>query len=620
MSEEQKVRIQYNKNLTKASEAYASGAAKAESDFSMGLLQDIQGQGKDSLRSAIKQELFDRMSNKEKLGKTAGGITNIELSEKLAAMSSKEKEDLLTSLKSRNAGVENEINEILGNRQLIYNNQINTLEKQKTLSDGQSEAQKTLNEKIAQQKDLMVDVNKEMQDYIRGLDNAAQSRAIASEITAARFGVRPQTQEATFAEQQRLVKERQQGIRESYTKSAISEMQKLATDKGLTKEQRLKIAADPSELKGMSSAAIDSMEKSFKLRSGSRKITMLEQLIKNSPTDTEAQKKLQISRKQELDELKTLEQSIADAKAQTSKQEDDIIAKLEEQKNKVEERISKEKKLQEIREAEYARRTGSGAFSEGIKDAGIEMEKRVAMMDYELGNNIPMKFADGLAQAMQATLNQTENLGDALMGIASNFLQAIQSALLQKAAYQIVGGVGSSTGLFSKGGGVRNYSRGGGVPAMVTNGEYVMSGDAVSKYGGAFMHSLNAGGKIPGYANGGAAPGSAIAENFGGGRGFASGRAYQSKAMSSFFYTQSQNVGLQEDEQSLMGVLQEEERKRQEAAAKKAKKKQFIQQLIGTALSAGLTAGLTNAIKGGDLTKSAISKSTLALTALELKV
>ena len=78
MSEEQKVRIQYNKNLTKASEAYASGAAKAESDFSMGLLQDIQGQGKDSLRSAIKQELFARMSKEETKGKTAGDITNIE--------------------------------------------------------------------------------------------------------------------------------------------------------------------------------------------------------------------------------------------------------------------------------------------------------------------------------------------------------------------------------------------------------------------------------------------------------------------------------------------------------------------------------------------------------------
>jgi TP901 family phage tail tape measure protein len=592
MSEEQKVRIQYNKNLTKASEAYASGAAKAKSDFSMGLLQDIQGQGKDSLRSAIKQELFKRMSDREKSGKDAGGITNIKLSEKLAEMSSKEKEDLLTSLKSRNPGVENEINEILGNRQLIYDNQINTLGKQKTLSDGQSLSQKNLNEKIAKQKDLMVDVNREMQDYIRGLDNAAQSRAIASEITAARFGARPQTQGAIFTEQGRLTEERKKTIRTDYAKSATSQIKKLADDMGLTEEQIKQVIQKPSLLKGMPSKPISSMEEDL----GSLQFSAF------------AEEKGSDKHKSLLEQIEELEQSIASAKSETAKKSDRITKILQGDLKITKEKLSKEDKLLEIRKDEYTRRTGPDAFGEGIKDAGIEMEKRVAMMDYELAKNIPMKFADGLAQAMQATLNQTENLGDALMGIASNFLQAIQSALLQKAAYQIVGGVGASTGLFSKGGGVRNYSRGGGVPAMVTNGEYVMSGDAVSKYGGAFMHSLNAGGKIPGYANGGAAPGSAIAENFGGGRGFASGRAYQSKAMSSFFYTQSQNVGLKEDEQSLMGVLREEERKRQEAAAKKAKKKQFIQQLIGTALSAGLTAGLTNAIKGGDLTKSAISK------------
>jgi hypothetical protein len=576
MSEEQKVRIQYNKNLTKASEAYASGAAKAESDFSMGLLQDIQGQGKDSLRAAIKQELFDRMSAEEKLGKTAEGITNVELSGKLAAMSSKEKEELLTSLKEKNKGIDNEVNEILGNRKLIYDNQINTLEKQKTLSDSQSDAQKTLNEKIAQQKDLMVDVNREMQNYIRGLDNAAQSRAIASEITAARFGARPQTQGAIFAEQGRLAEERKKNINTEYAKSATSQLKSLADTLGLDEKQRKQIIQSPDRLKGMSAKAISSMEEDL----GSLQFSAF------------AEEKGSDKHKSLLEQIEELEQSIASAKSETAKKSDRITKILQGDLKITKEKLSKEDKLLEIRKDEYTRRTGPDAFGEGIKDAGIEMEKRVAMMDYELAKNIPMKFADGLAQAMQATLNQTENLGDALMGIASNFLQAIQSALLQKAAYQIVGGVGASTGLFSKGGGVRNYSRGGGVPAMVTNGEYVMGGDAVSKYGGAFMHSLNAGGKIPGYANGGAAPGSAIAENFGGGRGFASGRAYQSKAMSSFFYTQSQNVGLKEDEQSLMGVLQEEERKRQEAAAKKAKKKQFIQQLIGTALTAGLTYGM----------------------------
>jgi hypothetical protein len=255
------------------------------------------------------------------------------------------------------------------------------------------------------------------------------------------------------------------------------------------------------------------------------------------------------------------------------------------------------KEEQAARERMRQRMTGPGAFSRGFKDVQGEMRDTVESFNYQLGDVVATNFRDGIAEAMKVGLNGAEDLDEALMQVASNFLSAIQNAFLQNAANAIVSAIPMPGGK-SRGGSIRNYSRGGGVPAMVTNGEYVMSGDAVSKYGGAFMHSLNAGGKIPGYANGGAAPGSAIAENFGGGRGFASGRAYQSKAMSSFFYTQSQNVGLKEDEQSLMGVLREEERKRQEAAAKKAKKKAFIQQLIGTALSAGLSYGMGSLMKG----------------------
>ena len=125
---------------------------------------------------------------------------------------------------------------------------------------------------------------------------------------------------------------------------------------------------------------------------------------------------------------------------------------------------------------------------------------------------------------------------------------------------------------------MRKYSRGGGVPAMVSNGEYVMSRDAVAKYGGSFMHGLNAGGKIPRFSNGGA-PGSALAANFGGGRGYESGRVYQNRAMSGFFYRQSGNVGLAEDTSALQGILAEEERKRQEAEARRQAKKAKRRQL-----------------------------------------
>ena len=148
---------------------------------------------------------------------------------------------------------------------------------------------------------------------------------------------------------------------------------------------------------------------------------------------------------------------------------------------------------------------------------------------------------------------------------------------------------------------------------MVTDGEYVMGRDAVNKYGGSFMHSLNAGGSIPGFSNGGNAPGSALAANFGGGRGYKSGRAHQRKSMSGFFYSQSGNVGLEADRESLLGELAAEERARQAALAKKAKKRALIKQLIGTVASIGIgmaAQGVFGAGGGGELAMD--SKSILA--------
>jgi hypothetical protein len=188
---------------------------------------------------------------------------------------------------------------------------------------------------------------------------------------------------------------------------------------------------------------------------------------------------------------------------------------------------------------------------------------------------------------MQAAINKADDLSDVMNNIAMNFLGAIQKAYLGKAADAIVGALP-----FSSGGGVRKYSKGGGVPAMVTNGEYVMGRDAVKKYGGGFMHRLNAGGKLPGYSNGGkpdeAQPGSALAANFGGGEGYNTGKRYQTQAMSGFFYSgQSGNLGLQEDTQYTKGIIQERMRKE---AEKKAKKRALMQMIVGTALSMGVGA------------------------------
>jgi len=353
-------------------------------------------------------------------------------------------------------------------------------------------------------------------------------------------------------------------------------------------------------------------------------------------------------------------------------------------------------------------RTGPKAFQYGFAAEQEKMRRSADELDHQLGTIVATNFRDGLVSGMQAAINQAEDLDDVLNNVAMNFLQAIQGAYLTNIANQIVGNI-PMPGAKYRGGAIRNYSRGGGVPAMVTDGEYVMGRDAVNKYGGAFMHSLNAGGTIPGLSNGGRsvgdffknppsqglseifgkpiqgqkystdikgainssrssrrvfgseigvgrsnflgqAPsrdvfdainpagggfmskilemlfspfkslgsffkipgfndggevGSALAANFGGARVYESGRKYQSKPMSSMFYAgQTQTLGLQEDSREIQEIMSEESRKRQEALQermkKKAKKRALINQLIGTAVSMGVSQMMNSIDFGGD--------------------
>jgi TP901 family phage tail tape measure protein len=593
ISEEQKVRIKYNKSLLKASEVYEAGAEEAAKAYKTGLIQDITS--KPAMQQELKKELF---------GGEAGDKTMVDVTGKLAKMQAKELEAILLKI----GKTQQEANEIVSNRNLLYENAIDTLKKQETLTNKRSQLERDLNMKLAERKTLMEDINREMNSYVGNLDYASKLRGISSELQAARFAAGPaRTQQEIFAEQQRLVGERQQNIQSEYIKGALSATKSFADKVGLSEEQRMQIIQDPSKLSEISATAISAQEEVLKSKAGYDPSLYIKKLTENTTkrqeqltefstrpeVDQKTYKKqyeeAQKTQKKELEELqllKTLQQSINDAKAEQTKESKKITEELERQIGLKDAEISKEEKLQRIREKEYARKTGPGAFGEGMKDARIEMGKQVKMMDYELGKRIPTAFADGLAGAMTDAINGTKSIKEGLMDAAISFLGMIQQAMMQKMAYQMVGAMG-----FSRGGNVRNYSRGGGVPAMVSNGEYVMGRDAVAKYGGAFMHGMNAGGRIPGFSNGGA-PGSALASNFGGGRGYASGRAYQGKAMSGAFYAQSGNIGLAEDTSALQGILAEEERKRQEAEAKRQAKKAKRRQLLGMVASIGLMYGL----------------------------
>ena len=605
ISEQAKVQNKYLLAMNKARESYESGSRTAAETLKTGIIGDIDKS--QSLEVALKQKLF------KDIKEDSEAFEKIDLTYELAKMDAEKLLSILEEL----GETEEDARKIVENRNLLYEGAISSLQKQHSLSITQAANERQINLILADRKELLDDMNDRIEAFNKRSQFLSEKGALEKRISAA-----GRTGSGRYISRQQQLEIARSDM-ETYDIPALKRAGKgkkldilKGSGLGFSGDEQAQIMAMRGNI-DIASIVKTQKEAEFKNRGGKEKISSLSAILGFNQGLSDEDFKANIGggktsrqeMKAELSALKDLDEQRLGNNKELNKKVREINKELKNQNILNNKNLTAVEKEMKAREDALANMRGEGSFKRGMQFAGDEMRDRVQYMDYELGKNIPMKFADGLAQAMQATLNQTEDLGDALMGIASNFLQAIQSAFLQKAAYQIVGGVGSSTGLFSKGGGVRNYSRGGGVPAMVTNGEYVMSRDAVSKYGGAFMHSLNAGGKIPGYANGGAAPGSAIAENFGGGRGFTSGRAYQSKAMSSFFYTQSQNVGLKEDEQALMGVLQEEERQRQKAAAKKAKKRAFLQQLLGTALSAGLSQGISSLAESGALGENAMMQS-----------
>jgi TP901 family phage tail tape measure protein len=320
------------------------------------------------------------------------------------------------------------------------------------------------------------------------------------------------------------------------------------------------------------------------------------------------------------------------------------------------------------RSAEEGGGTYGGSMKEGYRAARRGMQEEITYFEFNLAENVTTSFRDGMVEAMQAAINGADDLGDVLGNIAINFLQMIQKAFLQNAANMIVSGVtgGGDSGGGGKylGGPIRNYAKGGAVNSMVTNGEYVMSPEAVQKYGGSFMHSLNARGKIPGYKEGGLAPlksgrtltntgntnrldveepppsifqgiieklesnrlssakqiqpGSMLSARgspAGGGKleylGDNSNNMYQKRHMSSYFYSgMAGNQLLNEDSSSSKRNIEEASRK---AVEKTLKRKQRQQQMWGTLISTTASMGVNLAMnkiggaigKGGVLTKAA---------------
>ena len=139
-----------------------------------------------------------------------------------------------------------------------------------------------------------------------------------------------------------------------------------------------------------------------------------------------------------------------------------------------------------------------GRIAKGFGELNDEGDKLVL----NLGENLPRMFADGMVNGIKAAIKESDNLGDALMGVAANFLDSVSTTLMQAGTYKILGGLGFDSLLATKqtGGLIRAqsgmYISGSGsgdkYPALLENGEYVLNRNAVMAMGGpAALDTLN---------------------------------------------------------------------------------------------------------------------------------
>ncbi len=120
-----------------------------------------------------------------------------------------------------------------------------------------------------------------------------------------------------------------------------------------------------------------------------------------------------------------------------------------------------------------------------------------------------VQFRDNFAAAFAEGIKSVDDLEDALLNVANQFLQSMTKNFTQKFMDQAAsegggkGLFGLGIGIFANGGQVRGGSGNrDDVPAMLMGGEFVMNKKAVQRYGSGFMEAINSG-SIRGFARGG---------------------------------------------------------------------------------------------------------------------
>jgi TP901 family phage tail tape measure protein len=210
-----------------------------------------------------------------------------------------------------------------------------------------------------------------------------------------------------------------------------------------------------------------------------------------------------------LSELSTAAEILGNANKLSEEQVKQINKEKEKQLKLVQDIMTFELALSNLREKSPAR---AGAVR-AIADIGKETESFSETFSY----NTTIGFRDGLRDALSAAVSGTDDLRGALEGVAQGFLKTMQQAFLQNASNNVMQGLSSAfPKIFqtkSQGGYIQKFASGGfvtggsgirdDVPAMLSSGEYVMRKSAVQKYGAENMAKMNNGGIfLPGVRGG----------------------------------------------------------------------------------------------------------------------
>ena len=545
-----KAQNKYLQALNKAEQAYAQSAETADSQLRMGILTGLKQN--ESMQSVLKTSLGLK-----------GGASFQDITDQVGSLSGEELKDKLQEIASNDkteGPIRKAILDFLDLEIIKRDNILDSAKKQQTSSKSQADREKNINMILADRKtilddlkraDRMADENTRSAQKIRGFnDSVAKARrlnAVGAGFQSAKDKERFQILEKEF---------------ELESKLATLEENKAST------LRELNIKRTKNEQEG-----VDTYKS-------------LENLYNKEGRDNDDEMQIASLEGLEAQRIKNLEEIEAKIKNTNIEHEGEI------ESLKIKLALEKERVKQDRLE-----RTGPGSFGRGFDKGMGKMKERIEYMDYELAESLPQKFADGLSNAMIEAINGAKDLDDALREAGLGFLKMIQQAMMQKLAMQAVSALG-----FSQGGGVRKYSSGGNVPAMVTNGEYVMGRSAAKKYGGGFMHSLNARGKVPNYSMGGD-----TMQEYGMGKipGYRKGgniqnRKFKEKQMSGFFYSgQSGNLGLREASEDAQQVVSDRMEAIRKAKAEAERKKQRRRERLGLGLSIVGMGLINHAMSGG---------------------